>query len=388
MEKDGEIVTVALIVAGGRGERFGAPQPKQYQNLAGIPLLRHALLAFYHHPRVKHVATVIRDEDRDLYEIAADGLELLPPIIGGASRQESVRNGLRKLQRYQFDLVLIHDGARPFISRPIINNVLDGLIDHAGAIAAVPLVDSLKRGVGGIISSDIPRDNLWQAQTPQGFQYHAILGAHENARTGYTDDASIACASGMDVILVEGSRDNVKITTANDLTRANAAHTARLSDIRFGQGFDVHRFESGESVRLCGINIPHFAKLAGHSDADVALHSVTDAILGAINDGDIGRHFPPREAEWENKDSAYFVRFAVDRVRAIGGRLEHVDLTIICEQPKITPHHSVMAARLAAIAGLERNRISIKATTTEGLGITGRNEGIAAHAIATVRLPR
>ena len=388
MEKNDKIETVALIVAGGRGERFGGTHPKQYQNLAGIPLLRHALLAFYHHPRVKLVATVIREEDQGRYEMAADGLELLPPIIGGSSRQESVRNGLRKLQNSQFDLVLIHDGARPFISRPVINNVLDGLVGHAGAIAGIPLFDSLKRGVGGVISSEIPRDDLWQAQTPQGFQYHAILNAHENARTGHTDDASIACASGMDVILVEGSLDNVKITTANDLTRATAAHTARLSDIRFGQGFDVHLYECGDSVRLCGINIPHFAKLAGHSDADVALHSVTDAILGAINDGDIGRHFPPKETEWKNRDSAHFVRFAVDRVQAIGGRLDYVDLTIICEQPKITPHHNAMAARLANIAGLEQNQISIKATTTEGLGITGRNEGIAAQAIATVSLPR
>ena len=388
MEKNDKIVTVALVVAGGRGERLGGPRPKQYQNLAGIPLRRHTLLAFCHHPRVKHVATVIREEDREFYEMAANGLELLPPIVGGASRQESVRNGLRELQNYQFDSVLIHDGARPFVSRPIIDNVLDGLINHIGAIAAVPLVDSLKRGVGGVISSDIPRDDLWQAQTPQGFQYDAILNAHENATTGHTDDASIACASGMDVILVEGSRDNVKITTANDLTRAEAANAAGLSDVRFGQGFDVHRFESGDSVRLCGINIPHFAKLAGHSDADVALHSVTDAILGAINDGDIGRHFPPGEAEWKNRDSAHFVRFALDRVRKIGGRLEYVDLTIICEKPKITPHHNGMANRLAAIAGLEPHRVSIKATTTEGLGITGRNEGIAAHAIATVRLPR
>ena len=388
MEQTEQPVTAALVVAGGRGERLGGPLPKQYQSLAGIPLLRHALLAFYHHPRIKHVATVIREEDRTLYEVAADGLELLPPVLGGASRQESVRNGLRGLQYRKPDWVLIHDGARPFISRPVIDNVLNGLLDHAGAIAAIPVVDSLKRGDGGLISSDVSRDELWRAQTPQGFEFQAILTAHKQASEEHTDDASIARASGMEVVLVEGSPDNGKITTANDLTRADAAHAARLSDVRFGQGFDVHRFESGDSVRLCGVNIPHVAKLAGHSDADVALHSVTDAILGAICDGDIGRHFPPGEAEWQNRDSTHFVRFAVDRVRAIGGRLAHVDLTIICERPKITPHHKAMAARLAEVAGLEPNRVSIKATTTEGLGITGRNEGIAAHAIATVRLPR
>ena len=388
MEQNGKLVTAALVVAGGHGERFGGSQPKQYQTLAGVPLLRHALLAFYHHPHIRYVATVIREEHQALYEMAANGLKLLPPIIGGDSRQKSVQNGLRNLQNYQLDLVLIHDGARPFISRPVIDNVLEGLVDHTGAVAARPLIDSLKRGVGGVISSNIPRDDLWRAQTPQGFRYHAILNAHEKASTGHSDDASIACANDLDVILVEGSLDNVKITTANDLTRADAAHTARLSDIRFGQGFDVHQFESGDSVRLCGIDIPHFAKLAGHSDADVALHSVTDAILGAINDGDIGRHFSPREPEWENMDSAHFVRFAVDRVRAIGGRLDHVDLTIICERPKISPHHGAMSNRLAEIAGLESNRVSVKATTTEGLGITGRNEGIASHAIATVRLPR
>ena len=204
MEQTEQLVTAALVVAGGRGERFGGPLPKQYQSLAGIPLLRHALLAFYHHPSVKHVAAVIREEARALYEVAADGLELLPPVLGGASRQESVRNGLRSLQHFKPDWVLIHDGARPFISRLVIDNVLNGLPEHAGAIAAIPVVDTLKRADGGLITSDFSRDDLWRAQTPQGFEYEAILTAHEQAIEGHTDDASIARANGMEVVLVEG----------------------------------------------------------------------------------------------------------------------------------------------------------------------------------------
>ena len=388
MEKKENTVNAAIVVAGGHGNRFGGTLPKQYQSLAGIPLLRHAILPFFHHPSIKHVVIVIREEDRALYDVATDGLELLPPIIGGSSRQESVRNGLRSLQHVKPGRVLIHDGARPFLSRRVIDNVLNGLTEYAGAIAAIPLFDSLKRKNGDLISSDIPRDDIWRAQTPQGFRFHAILKAHEEADKEHTDDASIARANGMEVVIVEGSPINEKVTTAKELARVQEAHIARLSEVHFGQGFDVHRFEIGDSVRLCGINIPHFAKLAGHSDADVALHSATDAILGAIGDGDIGRHFPPEEKKWKNKDSAHFVRFAVDRVHAIGGRLVHLDLTIICEQPKITPYYRAMAARLADISGLDSSRISIKATTTEGLGVTGRNEGIASQAIATVRLPR
>ena len=366
---------------------MGGPVAKQYQSLAGIPVLRHALLAFCHHPAIDAVAAVIGAADRELYDQAAAGLEMLPPITGGESRQQSVLNGLRGLAALNPDQVLIHDGARPFISATVINNVLAGLDDNDGAIAAIPVVDSLKRGSDGLIMDDVPREGLWQAQTPQGFAFSAILAAHEAAGAGHTDDASLARAAGMNVALVAGAPENGKITTAEDLARADGAHAARLFDVRVGQGFDVHRFEPGGHVRLCGVDIPHGAALAGHSDADVALHAITDAILGAIGDGDIGRHFPPSEAQWRDADSARFVAFAVDRVHALGGRLAHLDLTIICEAPRITPHHEAMAARLSDIAGLETNRLSIKATTTERLGFTGRNEGIAAQATATVRLP-
>ena len=387
MGSEDKISVMALVVAGGRGTRLGGPMPKQYQSLAGIPVLRHALLAFCHHPAINAVATVIGAEDQELYDQAAQGLELLPPIVGGDSRQQSVLNGLRGLAPLTPDLVLIHDGARPFVSATVINNVLAGLDSHDGAIAAIPVVDSLKRGDDGAIIEEIPRDGLWQAQTPQGFVFSTILAAHENASDGHTDDASLARAAGLDVALAAGAPENGKITTAEDLARADGAHAARLFDVRVGQGFDVHRFEPGAWVRLCGVDIPHAAQLAGHSDADVALHTVTDAILGAIGDGDIGRHFPPSQTQWRDADSARFVSFAVDRVHALGGRLAHLDLTIICEAPRITPHHEAMAARLSAILGLEANRVSIKATTTERLGFTGRNEGIAAQATATVRLP-
>ena len=377
---------VALVLAGGRGARLGGPVAKQYQTLAGIPVLRHALLAFYHHPAITAVAAVIRAEDRALYDQAAEGLNLLPPVTGGDSRQQSVLRGLQGLEGLAPDRVLIHDGARPFVSAAIIDNVLAGLDAHDGAIAATPVVDSLKRGSDGLILDEIPRTDMWQAQTPQGFAFAAILGAHRAAGADQTDDAAVARAAALDVALVAGSSDNVKITTAADLARADAAHAARLFDVRVGQGFDVHRFAPGSQVRLCGIDIPHSAKLAGHSDADVALHAVTDAILGAIGDGDIGRHFSPDDGQWRNADSARFVSFAVDRMHALGGRLAHLDLTIICESPRIGPHHEAMSARLAAITGLESSRINVKATTTERLGFTGRNEGIAAQATATVRL--
>ena len=378
---------VALVVAGGRGERLGGPVAKQYQSLAGIPVLRHALLAFCHHPAIAAVAVVIRPEDLILYDQAAVGLKLLPPIPGGNSRQQSVLFGLRGLKPLKPDKVLIHDGARPFINATVIGNVLAGLEHHHGAIAAIPMVDSLKRGADGWIVDEVPREGLWQAQTPQGFAFPAILTAHQAAGKGHADDASLARAAGLDVALVAGGVENYKITTAADLTRAEAAHAARLFDIRVGQGFDVHRFEAGDRLRLCGIDVPHSTKLAGHSDADVALHAVTDAILGAIGDGDIGHHFPPDEAQWRDADSARFVAFAVDRVHALGGRLAHLDITIICEAPRITPHHAAMVARLCVITGLATNRVSVKATTTDRLGFTGRNEGIAAQATATVRLP-
>jgi 2-C-methyl-D-erythritol 4-phosphate cytidylyltransferase/2-C-methyl-D-erythritol 2,4-cyclodiphosphate synthase len=386
-EAQDKMTAAALIVAGGRGERLGGPVAKQYQKLAGIPVLRHALLAFCHHPAITAVAAVIRGEDRAHYDQAAEGLELLPPIPGGDSRQQSVLHGLQGLESLNPDRVLIHDGARPFISAKVIDNVLAGLAVHDGAVAAVPVVDSLKRGGDGRIVDEVPRQDLWQAQTPQGFSYPALLAAHGKADAGHTDDASLARAAGLEVALVAGAVENAKITTAADLARADAAHAARLFDVRVGQGFDVHRFEPGDHVRLCGIDIPHSARLAGHSDADVALHAVTDAILGAIGKGDIGRHFPPGQAKWQNADSARFVSFAVDQVHVLGGRLAHLDVTIICEAPRITPHHGPMAARLGAITGLDGTRVSIKATTTERLGFTGRNEGIAAQATATVRLP-
>ncbi|MDP6345048.1 MAG: bifunctional 2-C-methyl-D-erythritol 4-phosphate cytidylyltransferase/2-C-methyl-D-erythritol 2,4-cyclodiphosphate synthase [Alphaproteobacteria bacterium] len=387
MDPDRAFNTAALVVAGGSGQRLGGETPKQYLPLAGIPVLRHSLMAFCHHPRIEGVGVVIREADRERYARAAEGLDLLPVVVGGDSRQQSVLNGLESLADIGLRNVLIHDGARPFVNGPVIDRVLDALEAHDGAIAAVAVVDSLKRVADGVIVEDPSRQGLWQAQTPQGFRFDGILAAHRAAEPGHTDDASVARAAGLAVAAVAGAAENQKITTAEDLARADRALSARMFDVRVGQGFDVHRFEDGERVRLCGVDIPHDAALAGHSDADVALHAVTDAILGAIGDGDIGRHFPPGEARWRDADSAHFVAFAVERVAAIGGRLAHIDLTIICEAPRIAPHHQAMADRLAAITGLDGDRVSVKATTTERLGFTGRNEGIAAQATATVRLP-
>lgn len=377
---------VALIVAAGRGTRFGGELPKQYRDLGGTPVLRHSIAAFRDHPRIAAVRAVIHPNDRALYDRAVSGFELLPPVAGGASRQESVRLGLESLAGRAPDTVLIHDGARPFITAPVIDRVLDALRAAPGAIAALPVTDSLKRGAGSIAAS-VERDGLWRAQTPQGFRFAEILAAHRAAAGNeLTDDAAVAERAGLAVSLVMGSEDNTKITTEDDLRRAARLAEAAL-EMRVGQGFDVHRFTAGSAVRLCGIAVPHDQALEGHSDADVGLHALTDALLGAIGAGDIGLHFPPGEARWRGADSAPFLAHAAALVRQAGGRIVNVDVTVICEAPKVSPHREAMVRRLAEILGIEPGRCSVKATTTEGLGFTGRREGIAAQATATVRIP-
>ncbi len=378
--------TVALVVGAGEGRRFGGEVPKQYYPLSGVAVMRRSLLAFLEHPDVTAVRAVIHPGHGDLYDQAVDGLDLLPPVHGGVTRQQSVALGLESLAGEPPSRVLIHDAARPLVAGGVISRVLAALDRSPGAIPALPVADTLKLGDGGTVAATIDRQDLWRAQTPQGFRFDGILAAHRAAEPGHTDDASVARAAGLAVAAVAGAAENQKITTAEDLARADRALSARMFDVRVGQGFDVHRFEDGARVRLCGVDIPHDAALAGHSDADVALHAVTDAILGAIGDGDIGRHFPPGEARWRDADSAHFVAFAVERVAAIGGRLAHIDLTIICEAPRIAPHHQAMADRLAAITGLDGDRVSVKATTTDRLGFSGRGEGIAAQAVATVVL--
>ncbi|HYF90557.1 bifunctional 2-C-methyl-D-erythritol 4-phosphate cytidylyltransferase/2-C-methyl-D-erythritol 2,4-cyclodiphosphate synthase [Azospirillum sp.] len=380
---------IALIVAGGSGQRFGAERPKQYIDLAGKPVLRRTVEAFLRHPQVDGVRVVIDPAWRDVYDAAVAGLGLPDPVAGGASRQDSVRNGLEALAADGApNLVLIHDAARPLIDEATIGAVVAALDEQPGAIAAVPVADTLKRGKDGAIGATVDRDGLWRAQTPQGFHFPAILEAHRAAAgLSLTDDAAVAERAGLAVALVPSKEDNFKVTTPDDLTRATRAILSSLWDIRTGSGFDVHRFTDGDFVTLCGLRVPHDHGLEGHSDADVGLHALTDAILGALAAGDIGSHFPPTDPRWRGADSAKFLRHAADLVAERGGVIAHADVTIICERPKVGPHRAAMAERIAEILGIEVGRVSVKATTTEQLGFTGRREGIAAQAVATVRLP-
>jgi 2-C-methyl-D-erythritol 4-phosphate cytidylyltransferase/2-C-methyl-D-erythritol 2,4-cyclodiphosphate synthase len=378
---------VALIVASGRGERFGAARPKQYQLLAGRPVLRHCLERFGDHPRIGAVRAVIHPQDRGFYEQAARGLELLAPAEGGPSRQDSARLGLESLAGTPPELVLIHDGVRPLADSALIDRVLDGLAHGPAVLPALPVIDTLKRVAAGRVLGTVERASLYRAQTPQGFAYQAILGAHRAAAgAALTDDVAVAEAAGLPIATVTGDEANLKITEPADLARAEVLLSGRRQP-RTGLGFDVHRLGPGDGLILMGVRLPGPFRLIGHSDADVGLHAVTDALLGTLGAGDIGTHFPPTDPRWAGADSARFLEHARGLIEAAGGRIEHVDATLICERPKIGPHRPKMVARLAGLLGLEPGRVSIKATTTEGLGFTGRGEGIAAQAVATVSLP-
>jgi 2-C-methyl-D-erythritol 4-phosphate cytidylyltransferase / 2-C-methyl-D-erythritol 2,4-cyclodiphosphate synthase len=377
---------VALVVASGRGARFGGDRPKQYLALAGKPLLRHCLERLCQHPGIDGVRTVMHADDAALYAEAAGELQLLEPVPGGATRQESVRLGLESLVGDPPELVLIHDGVRPLLDTALIDRVLHGLGMHAGVLPALPVTDTLKLSDDGTVASTVDRAGLFRAQTPQGFVYDRILEAHRRfAGAALTDDAALAEAHGLRVALVRGDEDNIKITEPADLARAERLLGGSWRWCT-GLGFDVHRLAPGEGVVLLGVRVPCPLRLLGHSDADVALHALTDALLGAIGAGDIGSHFPPSEARWAGADSALFVTHARNLVAAAGGRIEHVDVTLICEQPRIDPHRVAMVNRVAALLGLSAGRVSVKATTTEQLGFTGRGEGIAAQAVASVRL--
>jgi 2-C-methyl-D-erythritol 4-phosphate cytidylyltransferase/2-C-methyl-D-erythritol 2,4-cyclodiphosphate synthase len=378
------VTVAALIVAAGSGSRHGGELPKQYQLLGGKPLLRHTVEAFLRMPAIDTVRVVIGAGHEPLYAQTIGDLLPESHIIGGATRQESVRRGLEALEDTQPRLVLIHDAARPLVDSRIIGRVIDALEVRPAAVAALPVVDSLRRGAGGAVE----RDGLWQVQTPQGFWFDAILAAHRAATDDLaTDDATLAELAGIPITLVEGAMSNLKVTRAGDLTTAEAFLAARLGDIRTGTGFDVHKFAPGDHVTICGIKVPHEFALEGHSDADVGLHALTDAILGCIGAGDIGSHFPPTDPRWRGADSAIFLQHAIAGVTERGGVVAHLDVTIICERPKVGPHRAAMVARVAEITGLRPDQISVKATTTEGLGFTGRREGIAAQGSATVRLP-
>ena len=378
----------ALVVAAGQGSRFGAPLPKQYLPLGGANILRHAVAAFVEHPRVANVLVAIRPEDRGLFDSSLSGLAVMPPIPGGATRQDSVRLGLEALVAFRPHRVLIHDGARPFPGHQLVDRVIDALEDVVAAIPCLPLRDTIKRAEDGTIRETIDRSALWRAQTPQGFHFDTILAAHRAAiGRELTDDAAVAEAAGLTPAIVDGSEDNLKVTTQEDLAAAERLIAARQGDIRIGQGFDVHPFVPGDHLWICGVKVPHGMSLAGHSDADVGLHALTDAVLGAIGAGDIGMHFPPSDLRWRGAASDQFLRHAADLVRARGGAVAAVDVTVIGERPKIAPYRAAMVERIAAILGITPDRVSVKATTTEKLGFTGRAEGIAAQAVATVRLP-
>jgi len=375
----------ALIMAAGRGSRLGGETPKQYLPLAGRPVLNHSVERFRRHADIGLVRCVIGTADGALFDAAGCGAAA---AMGGATRQDSVRRGLESLAEAAPDLVLIHDAARPLVDEGTIDRVLAALREAPGAIAALPVVDSLRRAAAGRVTGTVERDDLWRAQTPQGFRYAAILAAHRAAEgETLTDDADVAARFGLEVRVVAGSEDNFKITTADDLARAERLLADRLGDVRVGSGFDVHRFGPGAQVMLCGLAVPHRAGLVGHSDADVGLHALTDALLGALGEGDIGAHFPPSDGRWKGQASDLFLRHAASLVAARGGRIAHVDVTILCETPKIGAHREAMRARLADILRIEVGRVSVKATTTERLGFLGRGEGIAAQATATVRLP-
>ena len=390
---------VVLIVAAGKGVRAGGGLPKQYRSVAGLPILRRSVALFLEHRDVTQVRVVISEDHRAHYDAALSGMEsnrLGAPIVGGLERQDSVRLGLETLNQEAVssgtpsaELVLIHDAARPFLPPEMVDRVLDALTTGPAALPVLPVIDTLKRESGGTSCETVPRAGLVRAQTPQGFWFKGILEAHRRAAEhalAVTDDAEIAERAGLSVSLVAGSEDAMKITTEDDFDRAERLF-ARPLETRVGTGFDVHRLGPGSGVILGGVTIPHDQALQGHSDADVALHAITDAILGAIGDGDIGAHFPPTDPKWKGASSDRFLADAVRRVSDRGGGIRHLDLTILCEHPKIGPHRNALRASIAAICGLTVDRVSVKATTTERLGFTGRGEGIAAQAAATVALP-
>lgn len=381
----------AIIVAAGQGTRAGGDIPKQYRTLAGRSVLSHALRPFIHHPRIGPILVVINPDHRALYDEAVSGIDgVLPPVAGGATRQDSVRLGLEALDAVSPSLVLIHDAARPFLARDVIDRVLVALATEQAVLAAVPLADTLKRAGGdGIVTETPSREGLFLAQTPQGFDFRAILAAHRTAAgsdQAFTDDAAIAEHVGMAVQLVPGDVANTKITTEEDIVMAERLLASR-SEIRVGSGYDVHALGPGTAVILGGIAIPSDHALVGHSDADVVLHALTDAVLGTLGDGDIGAHFPPSDVTWKGASSDRFLADALARLAARGGSVVHLDATIIAEAPKIGPHREAMRRRIAEICAIGVDRVSIKATTNERLGFVGRGEGIAALATATVRLP-
>ena len=382
----------AIVVAAGQGVRAGGDLPKQFRRIGGDTLLQRALSAFTGVPAVSLVQPVIRLDDLAFVRTLTEGMNILPPVSGGATRQASVRAGLEALEPQKPDIVLIHDAARPFASSELIARAIEAVEKTGAAIPGLPVTDTVKHiDRTGTIETTLDRNSIRLVQTPQAFAFPTLLKAHRHAATqgrdDFTDDAALAEWVGMKVSVFEGEPGNIKLTTPDDFARAEAIQSTSLGDVRTGSGFDVHAFGPGDHVTLGGIRIPCDKALTGHSDADVALHALTDAILGALADGDIGAHFPPTDPQWRGASSDRFLVFAVDRVRARGGLIAHLDLTIVCEFPRISVHRDTMRANIARLARIDTERVAVKATTSEKLGFTGRGEGIVAYGTATVRLP-
>jgi 2-C-methyl-D-erythritol 4-phosphate cytidylyltransferase/2-C-methyl-D-erythritol 2,4-cyclodiphosphate synthase len=384
--------TAVVLVAAGRGLRAGAGGPKQYRSIGGQPVIYRAMEAFSRHADVSAVQPVVNPDDSAMFTAAVAGLKHEPPTSGGATRQASVLAGLEALAKHKPDIVLIHDAARPFVSEGVISRAIEAASRTGAAIPVVPVTDTIKvTGANGDVEDTPDRSRLRIAQTPQSFRFDVILEAHRRAakdgRSDFTDDAAIAEWAGLTVATFEGDVANMKLTTPEDFVREEARLASLLGDIRTGTGYDVHAFGDGDHVMICGVRVPHSKGFLAHSDGDVGLHALVDAILGALADGDIGSHFPPSDAKWKGASSDQFLKYAIERVAQRGGRVANLEVTLICERPKIGPLRDTMRARIAEISGVDISRVAVKATTSERLGFTGREEGIAATASATIRLP-
>lgn len=372
----------ALIVAAGSGERLGGEIPKQFRLLSGRPVLRRAVDALVAHPRIDAVQVVVGAAQGQLARAALAGIDVGPLITGGAQRSDSVQAGLRECRG---EVVLIHDAARPFCPAPVIDRLLDALDREDGAVPVLPISDTMFRA-DGLLGDPIDRANAVRVQTPQAFRLEAIRSAY-SCWSGPvpTDDATVARAAGLRVAAVTGDEALAKLTTPDDWSRAEAMLAAK-SISRTGMGFDVHAFAGNGPIMLGGVPVPHARGLAGHSDADVLLHAITDALLGAAALGDIGQHFPPSDPKWKGASSDNFLRHAAQLIRDRGGTIDHIDCTLIGEEPKLSPHRLTIIDRIAKMLGVRTDQVSVKATTTERLGFTGRGEGLAAQAVATIRM--
>ena len=382
----------AVIVAAGRGTRVGGDLPKQYRTLAGEPVIRASLSLFSWHGEIGAVQAVIHRDDVAAYEAAAKGLKVMSPVFGGVTRQASVRAGLEALSANSPDIVLVHDAARPFCSSSLVSRAIAACRETGAAVPGLEVTDTIKRiDADGLVTGTVNRAELRSVQTPQAFAFPALLEAHRKAaaagRDDFTDDAALAEWAGLKVMAFAGEAGNTKLTTDDDFARAEAKRIASRADLRTGTGYDVHAFGDGDHIMLGGVRVSHGRGVVGHSDADVVLHAIVDAILGALADGDIGKHFPPSDMRWKGASSDQFLKFAVERVTQRGGRVAHIDVTVVCEAPRVGPYRDAMRVRIAEIAGIAVERVGIKATTSEKMGFTGRGEGIAAMATATVRLP-